>query len=382
MVVKVLVVFGTRPEAIKLAPLIKVLKESGSFSVKVCVTAQHRQMLDQVLHTFEVKPDFDLDLMQDRQTLCDVTSRVFRDLPPVLDAFRPDVVVVQGDTVTTSTAALCAYYNRIPVAHVEAGLRTDDLYSPWPEEGNRRVTSAIAQFHFPPTRAAACNLFREGVPEDRVWVTGNTVIDALMDASSLLDRPDKSAELSQQFSFLNPGKRTILVTGHRRENFGPKFESVCHALLEIASARDVELVYPVHLNPSVQEPVSRLLSGVPNIFLIDPLDYLPFVYLMRRANLIITDSGGVQEEAATFDTPVLVTRDKTERVEAIEAGSAMLVGTSCESIVSATLRLLDSREHYESMARVENPFGDGTASRQIADTFLQELAGAGCLSPP
>ena len=374
MKVRVLIVFGTRPEAIKLAPVVKVLRDSGGFDVKVCVTAQHRQMLDQVLDTFEIQPDYDLDLMQAGQTLCDVTSRVFQALPPVFDSFDPNVVVVQGDTVTTSTAALCAYYRKIPVAHVEAGLRTADLYSPWPEEGNRRVTSAISSFHFAPTESAAQNLFREGFAPDRVWVTGNTVIDALLNASTLIDTPDKAPALADQFAFLNPGKRLILVTGHRRESFGEKFENICKALRDIAEDRDVELVYPVHLNPNVQEPVNRLLGGVDNVFLIDPLDYLPFVYLMRRAHLIITDSGGVQEEAATFDTPVLVTREKTERTEAIEAGSAMLVGTDRQTIVSATRNLLDSTEAYAAMATARNAYGDGTASLQIADTLSRKLA--------
>ena len=370
---KALVVFGTRPEAIKMAPVVKQMREHFGGDVRVCVTAQHRQMLDQVLSLFDIVPEYDLNLMKPGQDLTDITANVLVALRSVLEDFSPDVVIVHGDTTTTFAASLAAYYKKIPVVHVEAGLRTGNRYSPWPEEMNRKLTGAMAAFHFAPTAISRDNLLRESVEADSIFVTGNTVIDALLDVVKKIEGDrELKAGLVQQFDFLNPEKRTILITGHRRENFGKGFEEICNALASLATRNDVELVYPVHLNPNVQEPVRRLLGDIPNIHLIDPLDYLPFVYLMNRAYLIITDSGGIQEEAPSLGKPVLVIRDTTERPEAVEAGTVKLVGTDAEKICRETNELLDDEAAYQRMAFAHNPYGDGGAARRIVDILNSE----------
>ena len=363
---KILTVFGTRPEAIKMAPVVKALSQTPGVDSQVCVTAQHRQMLDQVLELFEIKPDYDLDLMRPGQDLTDITSNVLLGMRATLQACQPDLVLVHGDTTTTCAAAMAAYYQRIAVGHVEAGLRTGDIYAPWPEEMNRRLTGSLTQLHFAPTPTARENLLRENVPQSQIHVTGNTVIDALLQVVQRIEN-DKSLrqELDEKFTFLDTSRRLILVTGHRRENFGQGFEQICHALARLAQRPDVQIVYPVHLNPNVQEPVKRLLGGAGNIHLIPPQDYLPFVALMHRAELIITDSGGVQEEAPSLGKPVLVMRDTTERPEAVEAGTVRLVGTDSECIISEATRLLDDAAAYASMARAHNPYGDGKAAGRI-----------------
>lgn len=369
---RILVVFGTRPEAIKLAPVVKALRQAGTFEVRVCVTAQHRQMLDQVLELFTITPDVDLDLMQPGQDLTDLTARVLVGMRGVLRDWRPDWVLVQGDTTTTLAASLAAHYEKIAVGHVEAGLRTGNLYAPWPEEMNRRLTTALAALHFPPTPWARDNLLREGVTAEVVQVTGNTVIDALLEVVARLASDEAlRVGLERQFGFLNPARKLVLVTGHRRESFGPGFEQICQALRTLGERDDVEIVYPVHLNPNVQEPVRRILGSCPNIHLIEPLDYLPFVYLMSRAYLIVTDSGGIQEEAPSLGKPVLVMRDTTERPEAVEAGTAKLVGTDRGRIVMEATRLLEDAAAYRAMAQAHNPYGDGKASERIVD-FLQK----------
>ena len=365
---KALVVFGTRPEAIKMAPVVKQMREHFSGDVRVCVTAQHRQMLDQVLSLFGIVPKYDLNLMKPGQDLTDITANVLTALRGVLEDFSPDVVLVHGDTTTTFAASLAAYYKKIPVAHVEAGLRTGNPYSPWPEEMNRKLAGAIAAFHFAPTANSRDNLLRESVRAESIFVTGNTVIDALLDVVKKIDSDHElKAILEQQFAFLNSGKRIILITGHRRENFGKGFEEICNALARLAARGDVELVYPVHLNPNVQEPVRRLLGAIPNVHLIEPLDYLPFIYLMNRSYLIITDSGGVQEEAPSLGKPVLVIRDTTERPEALEAGTVKLVGTDAKRIVREMNVLLDDTAAYQLMAFAHNPYGDGNAAKRIVD---------------
>nr|WP_297572306.1 UDP-N-acetylglucosamine 2-epimerase (non-hydrolyzing) [uncultured Deefgea sp.] len=365
---KVLVVFGTRPEAIKMAPVVAALQADARFDAKVCVTAQHRQMLDQVLALFAIKPDFDLDLMQQGQDLTDITSRVLLGMRGVFAEWQPDIVLVHGDTSTTMAASLAAFYQRIPVGHVEAGLRTGNIYSPWPEEMNRKIAGAISAVHFSPTETSQNNLLREAVNPAHVHVTGNTVIDALLDvAARIKNDSELNAELAAQFPFLDATKRLILVTGHRRENFGQGFENICAALAELAQRSDVEILYPMHLNPNVQEPVRRILSGLSNVHLIEPQDYLPFVYLMTRAYLILTDSGGVQEEAPSLGKPVLVMRDTTERPEAVDAGTVKLVGTNQALIVKEATELLDNPAAYEQMSRAHNPYGDGLAAKRIND---------------
>jgi UDP-N-acetylglucosamine 2-epimerase (non-hydrolysing) len=369
---KVLCVFGTRPEAIKMAPLVKHLQHRAEFQTEVCVTAQHRQMLDQVLNLFEIKPEFDLDLMKPGQDLSDITAGVLQGLKGVLEQSQPDVVLVHGDTSTTFAASLAAFYQRIPVGHVEAGLRTGNLYSPWPEEANRKLTGVLTRWHFAPTEASRDNLLAEGVTPDKIHVTGNTVIDALL---QVRDRIKNDAALQKSFAktfrFIDPAKRLILVTGHRRENFGEGFERICQALARIATTHaDVQVVYPVHLNPQVQEPVQRLLGGIDNVHLIAPLDYLPFVYLMDRSTLILTDSGGIQEEAPSLGKPVLVMRDTTERPEAVAAGTVKLVGTDVARIVAQAQALLTDREVYKDMAHAHNPYGDGNACQRIAKALL------------
>jgi UDP-N-acetylglucosamine 2-epimerase (non-hydrolysing) len=366
--VKVLSVFGTRPEAIKMAPVIKLMENVAGIESKVCVTAQHRQMLDQVLRLFEVTPDYDLNLMKPRQDLNDITANVLIGMRSVFREWRPDLILVHGDTTTTFAASLAAFYEKIPVGHIEAGLRTGDVYSPWPEEMNRRLTGAISGLHFAPTERARQNLLAEGVFSDRIHVTGNTVIDALLQVAERIDNDaDLKDALKAEFPFLDTEKKLILVTGHRRENFGEGFENICHALKELGERPDVQIVYPLHLNPNVQEPVRRILSTCPGIYLIDPLDYLPFVYLMTRSFLIITDSGGVQEEAPSLGKPVLVMRDTTERPEAVEAGTVKLVGTDTNKIVNEATRLLDNNAAYQEMAMSHNPYGDGMASQRIVE---------------
>ena len=368
---KLLVVFGTRPEAIKMAPLVKDLQKSDRLEVKVCVTGQHRQMLDQVLQLFDIFPDFDLDLMRPGQTLTQLTCNILRDMESVFTQYKPDYVLLHGDTSTALATSLAAYYQQIKIAHIEAGLRTHNLYSPWPEEANRQITGRLANLHFAPTSQAQANLHQEGVNPSSIHVTGNTVIDALIDISQRIDKDvELHQQLANQFPFLDTSKRLVLVTGHRRENFGAGFESMCNALLDISSMPDVQVVYPVHLNPQVQEPVNRILGKAKNVHLTAPLEYLPFVYLMKQSHLILTDSGGVQEEAPSLGKPVLVMRNTTERPEAVTAGTVKLVGTARNTIVTETKRLLTETEAYETMARAHNPYGDGLACQRIRQVFL------------
>ncbi|UXY50323.1 non-hydrolyzing UDP-N-acetylglucosamine 2-epimerase [Pseudomonas tohonis] len=368
---KVLSVFGTRPEAIKMAPVIKRLESEPLIDSRVCVTAQQRQMLDQVLEVFDIVPDHDLDIMRPGQSLTDIATRVMQGIEPVLVAEKPDLILVHGDTSTTFATSLAAYYQRIPVGHVEAGLRTGNIYSPWPEEINRRLTGAIAAHHFAPTEAARTNLLREGMADSTVCVTGNTVVDALLAVAQRIESDSAlTRRFEERFGFLDPHRRMILVTGHRRESFGQGFESICLALRELAARDDVEIIYPVHLNPNVQEPVRRILGNCPQVHLIEPLDYLPFVYLMKRCHLILTDSGGIQEEAPSLGKPVLLMRDTTERPEGMQVGAVRLVGTDCGKIVSETIRLLTSQVEYEMMARAGNPYGDGLAAQRIVQRIL------------
>lgn len=372
---KILSVFGTRPEAIKMAPVAMALHKSPSIESKVCVTAQHRQMLDQVLGLFDIVPDFDLNLMKPGQDLTDITSNVIAGMRDVFRVWRPDYILVHGDTTTTFAASLSAYYEKISVGHVEAGLRTGDIYSPWPEEMNRRLTTSLSSIHFAPTESAKSNLINEGISNEKILVTGNTVIDALLDVVERI-KGDMSLqyEMKEKFSFLDEGKRIILVTGHRRENFGSGFENICNALKIIAQRKDIQIVYPVHLNPNVQEPVNRILSGNNNIHLIEPLDYLPFVYLMERAHFVLTDSGGIQEEAPSLGKPVLVMRNTTERPEAVSAGTVKLVGTEINRIVSECMRLLDDSREFEHMSRSHNPYGDGNAAERIVNFLSKKNA--------
>lgn len=374
---KLLTVFGTRPEAIKMAPLVKALEQHPHLQHRVCVTAQHRQMLDQVLQLFDITPHYDLDLMRPGQTLAQLTSNILLGMDGVLADYQPDWVLVHGDTSTTMATSLAAYYRQIGVAHVEAGLRTHNLYSPWPEEGNRQITGRLAGLHFAPTEESRQNLLREGVKADSIHVTGNTVIDALLSVSQRIDTDTAlNTELAARFPFLDPAKRLILVTGHRRENFGAGFEAMCNALKDIASEPNVQVVYPVHLNPQVQEPVRRILGQASQVHLIEPLDYLPFVYLMKRSHIILTDSGGIQEEAPSLGKPVLVMRDTTERPEAVAAGTVRLVGTDHARIVQETQRLLNEEGTYRQMAFAHNPYGDGTACQRICNTFESMAAQA------
>ncbi|MEB5775827.1 UDP-N-acetylglucosamine 2-epimerase (non-hydrolyzing) [Aeromonas caviae] len=364
---KVLTVFGTRPEAIKMAPLVHALSADDRFESKVCVTAQHREMLDQVLELFEITPDFDLNLMQSGQTLNEITARILLEIKPVLQSFKPDVVLVHGDTATTFAASLAAYYEQISVGHVEAGLRTGNIYSPWPEEANRKLTGALAKYHFAPTETSKCNLIVENYAESNIFVTGNTVIDALLLVKAKIDNdPGLNASLAAQFPFLRESKKLVLVTGHRRESFGGGFERICEALAITANANpNVQIVYPMHLNPNVREPVSRILGKVENIILIEPQEYLPFIYLMMQSHVILTDSGGIQEEAPALGKPVLVMRDTTERPEAVSAGTVRLVGTDIDKIVSELTLLLDDDIAYQKMSVAHNPYGDGAACTRI-----------------
>jgi len=371
----VLCVFGTRPEAIKMAPLVRRLSADQRFECQVCITAQHRQMLDQVLDVFAIRPEFDLDIMSPGQTLSMITSHILTKLEAVLEKVKPDIVLVHGDTTTTLSATLASYYARIPVGHVEAGLRTGNIYSPWPEEVNRKLTGGIASLHFAPTQRAADNLFREGVEAKRIFVTGNTVVDALLVAKQKLETDSSIAEhLDRELPHIRPSERMILVTGHRRESFGAGFDRICAALRQIAEAypRD-RIVYPVHLNPNVRKPVTSMLNGLTNVHLIEPLDYLPFVYLMMKSHLILTDSGGIQEEAPSLGKPVLVMRDTTERPEAVDAGTVLLVGTDQDKIVRQVSILMDNPEAYAAMSNAHNPYGDGNACLRIADALAENL---------
>lgn len=374
---RILIVFGTRPEAIKMAPLVCMLRKTPGFLTAVCVTAQHRQMLDQVLDLFAIIPEYDLGLMRPGQSLSELTARALTALDPVFDDFRPDCILVHGDTATTLATTLAAYYRRIDVGHVEAGLRTGNIYSPWPEEINRRFTALVARYHFAPTENAAKNLIDEGVSKENVVVTGNTVIDALLTAKSILgQQPERHKSIEEKFRFLSNSQPMVLITGHRRENFGQGFEQICTAIAQLADIfPEVQFVYPVHLNPNVQEPVLRLLSSHENVHLIEPQDYLPFVFLMNRATLILTDSGGIQEEAPALGRPVLVMRNTTERPEAISAGTARLIGTDSSRIISAVSELLTDRKTYTHMSQATNPYGDGHACERIVN-FLSNQQGS------
>jgi UDP-N-acetylglucosamine 2-epimerase (non-hydrolysing) len=370
---KVLSVFGTRPEAVKMAPVVRMLAQTRGIESRVCVTAQHREMLDQVLHLFQIKPDYDLDLMRDDQGLAELSAAIFTHLDPVLVHFKPDWVLVQGDTTTVAIAALLAYYRRIRVGHVEAGLRTFDKWQPFPEEINRRVAGVAADLHFAPTEWTRRNLLREGVDDKLIAVTGNPVIDALQFVAKQPE-PQSVNELIRKLGVGNreskTGKSLVLVTAHRRENFGKPLEAICEALKELAARGDVEIVYPVHLNPNVQEPVNRLLGDIPQISLLPPLDYLPLVHLMKHARLILTDSGGIQEEAPAFGIPVLVLREVTERPEGVEAGTVKIVGTDTGRILEEANCLLDDPAAHARMAQAANPYGDGHAAEKIVQALL------------
>ncbi|MHA1251230.1 MAG: non-hydrolyzing UDP-N-acetylglucosamine 2-epimerase [Candidatus Helarchaeota archaeon] len=371
---KIITIFGTRPEAIKMAPVIKALKDVSQIETKICVTAQHREMLDQVLEIFKIVPDFDLNLMNKNQDLTDITCKVLINLRKLFKTQKPDFVIVHGDTTTTLAASIAAYYEKIPVAHVEAGLRTKDIYSPWPEEINRRVTDAIAEILFAPTKTAKRNLINENISEEKIIVTGNTVIDALLWVKKLIfENKQILTSLQQRFDFLDNRKKLILITGHRRENFGDGIKNLCLAIREISKYDDVQIVYPVHLNPNVQIPVKQLLSEYSNIYLLQPFDYLSFVYLMTQSYIIVTDSGGIQEEAPSLGKPVLVTRTKTERPEAVEAGTVSLVGTNSKTIVDNIKKLLKDNFLYEKMSTAHNPYGDGRASERIKNYFVKKL---------
>ncbi|GAB3770532.1 UDP-N-acetylglucosamine 2-epimerase (non-hydrolyzing) [Ramlibacter monticola] len=374
---RVLIVFGTRPEAIKMAPVVRAFRGQAEWETKVCVTAQHRAMLDQVLSLFGIEPDFDLNLMSASQTLEGLSARILEAMSTVLHAWRPDLVLVHGDTTTTFMASLACFYNRVPIGHVEAGLRTGNLEAPWPEEMNRRVTGLLARLHFAPTEASRRNLLAEAVPPESIEVTGNTVIDALSQtAGRLRSEPALGLPLRERFSFLRPDRKLLLVTGHRRENFGEGMREICDALLRLSRRQDLEIVYAVHLNPNVKGPVEAALDGVPNIHLIPPQDYLSFVYLMMECHLLLTDSGGIQEEAPTLGKPVLVMREATERPEAVDAGTARLVGARADPIVRAVDELMDTPGAYEAMANRANPYGDGHAADRIVARSRTFLAGS------
>lgn len=370
-IMKVLTVFGTRPEAIKMAPLVLALAEEQAIESKVCVTAQHREMLDQVLELFAIKPDYDLDIMRSGQDLFDVTSKILLGLRDVIDDFKPDWILVHGDTTTTLAASMAAFYKQVKVGHIEAGLRTGNIYSPWPEEANRTITGVIANRHFAPTQGSANNLLREHVKQSDIVVTGNTVIDALLKVKhDVLNLTEYQTQFKAQFANVT-NQPFVLITGHRRESFGGGFERICESIATLAKQYpQYNFVYPVHLNPNVQEPVNRLLAGLENVKLIEPQDYLPFVYLMDKSTLILTDSGGIQEEAPSLGKPVLVMRDTTERPEAVDAGTVKLVGTDVSKIVGAVSELLSDSAIYQAMSVAHNPYGDGNACSKIIQSLL------------
>ncbi len=375
---KILTVFGTRPEAIKMAPLVKELEKVKNFENKVCVTAQHREMLDQVLEIFDIKPDYDLNIMKPNQNLYDITANILLKMKNVLEEFHPDVVLVHGDTTTTFATTLASFYNKIDVGHVEAGLRTGNIYSPWPEEANRKLTGALAKYHFAPTKSSKKNLLKEGIQEENIIITGNTVIDALflvlnkIETNKVLENKIKNI-LAKNIPLHALDQKFVLITGHRRENFGKGFINICEAIKELAlKYPKVNFIYPVHLNPNVRKPVNDILSGLKNVFLIEPQDYMPFVYLMNKSYLILTDSGGIQEEAPSLGKPVLVMRDTTERPEALEAGTVKLVGTNKEKIIKEVEKLLKDENEYLKMSKAHNPYGDGNASEKIIK-FLQNI---------
>lgn len=376
MPIKTLCIFGTRPETIKMAPVIHALNHHPTFNNKVCVTGQHREMLHSALDLFQIIPDFDLNVMTPNQSLSRLTSAVLLALEPILTQWNPDLVVVHGDTTTTMVGALSAFYHRIPVAHIEAGLRTHNLMRPWPEEANRHLAGVLTTYHFAPTKGARDNLLQEGVRESLIHVTGNTVIDALLMIVDRLEADDALIQsYDKKFSFLCPERRMILITGHRRENFGTGFEHICDAIHRLASTfQDVDFVYPVHLNPNVQAPVQAMLSNQPNIHLIAPQDYVAFVYLMKHSYMILTDSGGIQEEAPSLGKPVLVMRDTTERSEAVDAGTVKLVGTNADTIVKEVTRLLTDTQAYQSMSLAQNPYGDGKSAFRIAAVLADVMA--------
>jgi len=360
---KILFIFGTRPEAIKMAPLIREFSRYPAFSTKVCVTAQHREMLDQVLDFFKITPDFDLKLMKPGQSLFDITSNAVKSLENVLDDFKPDLIFVQGDTTTAFVGALCGFYKKIKVGHVEAGLRSGNKFSPFPEEMNRILAGHLADFHFAPTMKAQNNLKNEQISKN-VWVVGNTVIDALLWGLKLINRKDR-IELEKRYEFIDFSRKLILVTGHRRESFGKPFENICYTLRHIAKRNEVEIVYPVHLNPNVRKPVYGILKDIKNIHLIEPISYRDLIWLMKKSYLVLTDSGGIQEEAPSLGKPVLVMRDVTERTEGIKAGNAKLVGTKRNKIIKETIKLLTDARAYKKMAKAVNPYGDGKSSKKI-----------------
>lgn len=372
MILNTLCVFGTRPEAIKMAPLIKMLNENQRIDNKICVTGQHQQMLDSVLKLFRIAPDYNLQVMSDNQDLCSVTSKILNGLADLFKHYKPELIFIHGDTTTTLTASLAAYYHRIPVAHIEAGLRTGNIYSPWPEEANRKLASSLSKLHFAPTEQSRLNLLKEGVNPDSIFVTGNTVIDALLEITEKLEvEKELDILLKEEFPFLTNGKKTILVTGHRRENFGTGFERICQALIKVTqNFSDVQIVYPVHLNPNVQKIVHMQLKDIDNIYLIPPVDYLSFVYLMKKSYIILTDSGGVQEEAPSLGKPVLVMRETTERQEAVSSGTVRLVGSQVYDIVDGVSSLLRNETLYKKMSQAKNPYGDGLASKRIVNIIL------------
>lgn len=369
---KILTIFGTRPEAIKMLPVIQGFRKEKNVEVRVCITAQHRELLDQVLGIFKVKPDYDLNIMTVRQTLAQVTCKILEKIDHVLDEFKPEWVFVQGDTTTAFAASLAAFYKKISVAHIEAGLRTNNIYSPWPEEINRQLISRVAGLHFAPTESSRSNLLKEAVPEANICVTGNTVIDALLAAVSYIkSNPEIKSSLKKRFCFLDLNKKIILVTCHRRENFGVKMECICRAILSLSERSDLQIVCPVHPNPDVKEAVCRILSQKKNIYLLSPLDYLSFIYIMEKSYFILTDSGGVQEEASSFGKPIIVMRDTTERPEGVQIGISILVGSNTDNILSVSKALLDDGDLYRKMANISNPYGDGRAVERIVEKIMR-----------
>ena len=373
MTKKILIVFGTRPEAIKLSVLIKTLRHDKRFDIKVCITAQHRSMLDDVLELFEIKPDYDLNIMKTGISLTNTVIKILSGLDNILQKFEPNIVLIQGDTSTVLAAALASYYKQIPIAHIEAGLRSDNIYSPWPEEGNRKIVSTITQYHFAPTISAKNNLLKENINSNIIFVTGNTVIDSLFWAKNKIQNDKKlQKKLDKDFSFINPTKRIILVTGHRRESFGSGFENICEALKQIAKKnQDVQIIFPVHLNPNIQKPVNEILKDIENINLIQPQNYIKFQYLMAKSFIILTDSGGIQEEAPSLGKPVLVMRNITERSEAIEGGTVKLVGTDIKKIINSVDLLLNNKNEYQKMSLSHNQYGDGQACNRIIEILAK-----------